>query len=246
MKLAIMQPYFFPFIGYFQAIKAVDKYILYENLDYIKDGWMNRNRVLIKNQNPAYFSVTLQGSSSNKKIHEIELNTSFNWRRKLLNKLFLNYKGSPFFDESYNLIEECINIEGDMLSMYNSQIINKIADYLEINTEIQYDNQHYLPLEQKLAEGIIQNTNYETKLMRVFEICKQEKANVFLNAIGGRTLYDKKRFKKNGIDLFFVETEDIVYKQFSGDFHPNLSIIDVLMHNGKDKTNDLLKNYKLI
>ena len=100
-----MQPYFFPFIGYFQAINAVDKYILYENLDYIKDGWMNRNRVLIKDRNPSYLAVILDGRSSNKKIHEIELNTSFNWRRKLLNKVFLNYKGSLFFDESYHLIE---------------------------------------------------------------------------------------------------------------------------------------------
>lgn len=246
MKLAIMQPYFFPFIGYFQAINAVDKYILYENLDYIKEGWMSRNRVLIKNKTPSYFSPILEGRSSNKKIYEIELNTNFNWRRKLLNKVFFNYKGSSFFDESYNLIEECINIEGDILFMYNSQIIYKIAEHLEINTEIQYDNKHYLPLEQKLAEGIIQNTQYEKKLMRVFEICKQEKANVFVNAIGGRKLYDKKRFKEDGIDLFFVETEEIVYKQFSDDFHPNLSIIDVLMHNGREKTKELLKNYKLI
>lgn len=246
MKLAIMQPYFFPYIDYFQAINAVDKYILYENLDYIKDGWMNRNRVLIKNQNPAYFSVILEGSSSNKKIYEIELNTNFNWRKKLLNKVFLNYKGSLFFDESYNLIEECINIKEDMLYNYNSQIINKIAEYLEINTEIQFKNQHYLPLEKKLAEGVIQNINYETKLIRVFEICKQEKANVFVNAIGGRKLYDKKKFKENGIDLLFVEKEEIVYKQFSDDFYPNLSIVDVLMHNGKKKTKEFLKNYKLI
>ena len=80
----------------------------------------------------------------------------------------------------------------------------------------------------------------------MFEICKQEKANVFINAIGGIKLYDKKIFKENGIDLFFIENQEIVYKQFSDDFHPNLSIIDVLMHNGIDKTKELVKNYKLI
>ena len=246
MKLAIMQPYFFPFIGYFQAINAVDKYILYENLDYIKDGWMNRNRVLIKDRNPSYLAVILDGRSSNKKIHEIELNTSFNWRRKLLNKVFLNYKGSLFFDESYHLIEECINIDSDKLFVYNSKIVKKIADYLELDTEIQYDNRHFLPLERKIASGMIESTKFDAKLMRVFEICKHENADVFVNAIGGRALYDKIKFKENGIDLYFVETEEIEYKQFSANFHPNLSIIDVLMHNGKDRTKDLLNNYKLI
>jgi len=241
-----MQPYFFPYIGYFHAIHAVDKYIIYENLDYIKDGWMNRNRVLIKNQSPSYLSVMVEGRSSNKKTNEIELNTSFNWRRKLLNKVFFNYKGSPFFDESYLLIEECINIDSDMLFMYNSKIVKKLAEYLELDTEIQYDNRHFLTLEKKIAAGIIDDAKFEAKSKRVFEICKHENADVFVNAIGGRALYDKIQFKENGIDLYFVETEEIEYNQFSANFHPNLSIIDVLMHNGQDRTKDLLNNYKLI
>jgi hypothetical protein len=246
MKLAIMQPYFFPYIGYFQAINAVDKYILYENLNYIKEGWINRNRVLIKNQTPSYFSVIMDSSSSNKKIYEIKLSSTFNWRKKLLNKVFLNYKGSAFFDETYALITACINIEEEMLFAYNAGIIKKIAEYLEIKTEIQFDNRHYLALEDSLILEASRKSNTSIKARRVFEICKKEKATIFINAIGGFSLYDKNEFKDEGIELLFIESGEIVYKQFSEEFYPKLSIIDILMHNGKDQVKNYLNRYSLI
>lgn len=246
MKLAIMQPYFFPYIGYFQAIKAVDKYILYENLDFIKEGWMSRNRILIKNQAPNYFSLVMQGSSSNKKIKDIKLNNSFNWRKKLINKVYLNYKGSPYFDESFSLIEECININQDFLHNYNSLIIKKICSYLEIDTQIQFDNSEYLQLEEKLHKLDLNNIELNIKTMRVFEICKIEKADIFINAIGGIELYSKSIFLNHDIKLFFIKTSDFEYNQLSNQFHPNLSIIDVLLNCGKEGTKTLLNKYELI
>ena len=255
MKLAIMQPYFFPYLGYFQAIKAVDKYILYENLDYITEGWMHRNRILVKNQNPIYINANIIGKSSNKKINEIELVQNNVWKKKLLNSINLNYRGSAYFHEIFCLIEQLVKTESKFLLEYNANIIKEVCLFLEIKTSIISDNKHYLQLETNLNS--IDSGDYSQfpdllitkpikKVARVIEICKIERANNFINAIGGKELYDKNEFKKYNIDLYFVETKTYSYKQFSNKFHHHLSIIDVLMHNGKEGTKKLLENYILI
>lgn len=250
-----MQPYFFPYIGYFQGISAVDKYILYENLDYIKEGWMHRNRILIKNGAPTYIIARVLGKSSNRKISEIELDKEVIWKKKMLNTIFLNYKGSEHFEEIFPLIESLILYPADYLFEYNAHLITRICEFLEIPTEIVTKNPDYLPIEEKL--DAIDEGNYSAfpeltltqpikKVARVIEMCKAEKADIFINAIGGTELYDKEEFKKYGIDLFFIKTNAVAYRQFSDRFHPYLSIIDVLMHNGKEKTQALLKEFELI
>jgi hypothetical protein len=255
MKLAIMQPYFFPYIGYFQAIAAVDKYIIYDNLDYITEGWMNRNNILIKNRNPTYINALIAGKSSNKKIHEIELVQNQYWKKKLLKSIELNYKGSEFFEEVFPLIYEIVNSNYKLLHEFNSYIIKEICYFLDIKTIIVSNNNNYIELEEKLNE--IDNGNYDNfpellltrpikKVARVIEICKIENAKTFINAIGGQALYSKDEFNKYGIELFFVKTNPFEYNQFSKSFIPNLSIIDILMHNGKEKTKKLINNYNLI
>lgn len=255
MKLAIMQPYFFPYIGYFQAISAVDKYILYENLDYITEGWMNRNRILIKNQDPIYINAKIQNKSSNKKINEIELLKNNVWKKKLIKSLYFNYSGSNFFEEIFPFLNDLINTEHKFLFEFNANIISEICFLLEIKTTIVTDNNKYNELEVLLNK--IEDDDYASfpnlkinkpikKVARVIEICNRENANIFINAIGGKELYNKNEFKKYGIDLFFIETRPYQYKQFSESFVPHLSIIDVLMHNGKEGTKELLNNYNLV
>jgi hypothetical protein len=255
MKLAIMQPYFFPYIGYFQCIHAADKYILYENLDYITEGWMHRNRILVKNSQPVYINARLSGKSSNKKISEIALDPSPQWKRKLLNSIQLNYGGSAYFEEVFPLIQNLVNGPHELLFEYNAAIIRGISSFLGIDTEIVSRNSNYLSLEEQLET--IDGNNYGSfphleltrpikKVARVLEICAAEKAAVFLNAIGGQELYSKDEFKAYGIDLFFIKTGNIHYPQFSREFYPHLSVIDVLMHNGKQGTKELLNNYELV
>jgi hypothetical protein len=256
MKLAIMQPYFFPYLGYFQAIDAVDKYVLYHNLNYITEGWMNRNRIMMKNQHPIYINAFIDGKSSFKKISEIELLKTSTWRKKILNAIYLNYKGSVFFEEIYQLIIQIIQFDTNFLFELNHKCIQLISNYLEFKTEIIIDNYNYLELELELNKYDINpeksilneflNQKVEKKVARVIAMCKIEKSNFFINAIGGKELYDKQLFKEHGIDLFFVETKKYKYPQFSKEFVPHLSIIDVLMHNGKAGTIELIKNYNLI
>jgi hypothetical protein len=255
MKLAIMQPYFFPYLGYFQAIHAVDKYILYENLDYITEGWMHRNRILVKNQKPIYINANIVGKSSNKKISEMELVQNPIWKKKLLHSIDLNYRGSEFFQEAFPLVEKLINGNETLLFEYNCAIIKELCEFLDINTVIVTNNKNYLSLEIEL--DTIHEDNYSLspellvtkparKVARVIKMCKTENASVFINAIGGKELYKKEEFKAYGIELLFVDTKPYQYKQFSHEFVPGLSIIDVLMHNGKNGTKELLNNYTLV
>lgn len=256
MKLAVMQPYFLPYIGYFQAINEVDKYILYSNLTFIKDGWMNRNRILIKNGALSTISVPLLNKSSNLMISEIRIDNSQLWRDKMLKTFFLNYKGSVYFDEFFPYLTDLLKEPVDFLCDLNAHLIVHISKLVGIETEIEYNNfEKYVVLEEKLisidkgdfsAFPYMEQTRPIKKVARVLEIAKNENAAEFINAFGGQDLYSKEEFSAYNIDLKFVKTNDFSYKQFNSDFNPNLSIVDVLMHNGKDATLNLVKNYELI
>ena len=253
-SLAIMQPYFFPYIGYFQAINAVDKYILYDNLNYIKDGWMNRNRYLVKNGTTCYFQAPIKEKSSYKKIYEIELIENDKWKKKILNSIFLNYKKSEYFDEAFNLIEDVINYQTNKLSDLNYQSIKSVCDYLNIKSELTTETLKYNNIEIKITTNIVDKNyfpdlnlmNWERKVIRVLEICKIERADIFINAIGGIDLYSKNEFFNNGIELKFIQTKFIEYKQFDNNFVPNLSIIDVMMFNSPEEIKRLLNEYVFI
>lgn len=253
MTLGIMQPYFMPYLGYFQAIAAVDKYILYGNLTFIKDGWMNRNRVLLKNGQVQMISVPLLHKSSDTMIYDIQIDNSKPWQKKFLKTLFLNYKSAPFFEEIYPFIENLLSSQYVTLEELNVCSIRSIASYLDITTEIESNSYKYEKVEQTLDiwETNPQTLSYlvtkpERKVARVIEICRQEGCHDFINAIGGQILYDKKEFAIYDIDLKFVHTNSISYQQNGNEFVPNLSIIDVLMFNGKEGTQELLNEYTLV
>jgi hypothetical protein len=254
MKLAIMQPYFFPYIGYFQAIKAVDKYIVYDKVNFVKKSWIYRNRLLEINKTPFYFSPELKDKSHIKKISEIELSDNQSWRKKILNKIYFNYKKAEYFEEINCLLESIIHSQTDKLSELNFKSITTLCDYLEIKTLISNDNDKYAELEDTLQVSFgttlsnltEQMTIRDKKIARILDICKSEKATTYVNAIGGKELYPKKPFVESGIELLFIRTNPYAYKQSSSIFYPDLSIIDVIMHNGKEKTKHLLNNYKLV
>ena len=256
MKLAIMQPYFLPYIGYFQAIYAVDKYILYENVSFIKKGWMNRNRILIKNGGDYVITAPLVSKSSKSFIHDIQLDNTKNWNTKILKLILYNYKGSKYFDEVYPLFEKILNKSTDYLCDWNAKAIICISEFIGLNTTIEYNNRdRYVKLEEQLSKVACSNyddfrymekTHPSKKLARILAICENEGADTYINAIGGQDLYNKEEFATYGIDLKFVRTNEFSYSQFSKEFVPNLSIVDVLMHNGKVGTLELIKKYTLI
>ena len=229
MKVGIMQPYFMPYIGYFQLIKAVDKYVIYDDVTYIKGGWINRNNILINNEK-SMITVSLAGSSSNKRINETEIKDDF---KKLIKTININYSKAPFFTEISDLLNKVFLFEKKTLSLFIENSIKEILKYLDISTPL------------VLSSSLEKDSNLSGQ-EKVLAICKELNATHYYNAIGGMELYNKKIFTENGIELSFLKTNDIEYKQFSNFFVPNLSIIDVLMFNSIDCINDFLEKYILV
>lgn len=230
MKLGIMQPYFFPYIGYWQLINAVDKYVVYDDVAYIKGGWINRNNLLI-NSNKCLITLPIQNSSSFKNINEIEITNNEKLKNKLLKTIQMTYKKALYFNEIMPIIEDLI-INNSNIAMLNYNSIIRICEYLNINTEIILSSQ-------------IDKNNTLKGQDKVIHINKLLGSDEYINAIGGMELYDTKEFELNNIKLRFLQTNKIEYKQFNNEFIPNLSIIDVLMFNSPQEIKKILNKYEL-
>lgn len=232
MKLGIMQPYFLPYIGYWQLMNAVDKYVIYDDVNFIKGGWINRNRILV-NGKPQYFNVQMKGSSPFKLINEIEINNSEISINKNLKTIYMAYHKAPYFSKVNLLIEKILKNQTLNLAEYVINSIKCIAEYLNINSEI-------------IISSKMPKNNELKNQDKVIEICKKLNATEYYNAIGGMELYSFDDFRKNGISLSFLKTNDIYYKQFNNEFVPNLSIIDVMMFNSQEEIKTMLDDFTLI
>lgn len=250
MKIAIMQPYFFPYIGYFQLIQAVDKFILYDSVTFIKKGYINRNMILNRSLSREWLiTAPLKKKSSNSKIHEVRFVNSDAWKLKLLNDIYFNYKKAPYFEFTYSMITKIFEFQTDFISNFNNNSIKEICNYLQINTEVSDSEIYFDEIEQFLSMDDLNETNsniiYPTKVRRIIEICKREEADSYYNSIGGKILYNKKDFNKQNIKLIFLDSIIKPYRQFKNEFVPRLSIIDVMMFNSVEEINKILDNYEL-
>ncbi len=223
-----------PYIGYFQLIKMVDKFIFYDDVTFIKQGWINRNQILINNQ-AKMFSVPLTNASSNILIKDVLISESAyeKWKKSFLNSIFFSYKKAKNYNQVLNLIESILEEKPKTISDLAIKSIIKVAQYLDLDTEFQISSETYL------------NTQLSGQ-DRVLDICKNENALTYVNPVGGMELYSKNTFKAKNIDLFFIKANKFVYKQFSDEFIPFLSIIDVLMFNDIDEINQQLDDFCLI
>lgn len=232
MKLGIMQPYFLPYIGYWQLLNAVDKYVIYDDVNFIKGGWINRNNILINNE-AKLFNIQMQGASSNKLINEIEVSSNKVWKKKFLKTIENSYSKAPFYNEVYPVLEDIINHNETNLAKYITHSISKVCEYLEITTRL-------------VMSSDIAKDNELKAQDKVIEICKKLDAREYYNAIGGKELYSYSDFENNNVKLKFLETCKIEYIQFNDQFVPNLSIVDVLMFNSIEKVKLMLDDYKII
>lgn len=229
MKLAIMQPYLFPYVGYFQMIKAVDVFVIYDDVNFIKQGWINRNKLLINNKD-FMFTVPLQKANSFCNIKDTLINEkSFeNWKLKFQQTIIQNYKKAPNFSEVYELLKIVFSKNHKTISELAVESIIEVSNYLSIDTVF-----------LKSSERFSDNAHLK-KEYRLIDICLRENATKYINAIGGLELYNKEFFKKYGVELIFIKSLPITYKQFDNEFVPWLSIIDVLMFNSKEKVLEML------
>jgi hypothetical protein len=220
-------------MGYFQLLNAVDCFVIYDDVSFIKQGWINRNKILIDGKEHL-FTIPLKHVSSFETIKNTLINERLycKWREKFLRTLKFNYKKAPYFKNAYSIIEEVFSSESEYISRLAVNSLKAVSNYLGIKSCIvesstQYQNSHLCGQE------------------RIIDICKKEKAKMYLNLIGGVRLYSRSDFDKQHLTLSFIASPYLGYRQFENKFVSGLSIIDVLMFNSPGKTNEMLEDYQL-
>jgi hypothetical protein len=220
MRIAIMQPYFCPYLGYFQLVASVDKFIFYDDVNFIKGGWINRNKIISNNQE-FLFAIPLVDASSFRLIKD----TQVNWKSKEAGKLVTNIKHSyakaPFFNEVFPIVEQIFDNKPETISRLAIDSIVSFSKYLGIPTEFKVS-----------SEGEYEKTG--DRVLNLVDIIKKEGATHYINPIGGQELYTKEAFQQHGIELSFIKGTS------------SLSIIDVCMKQDKEDIRKMLNDYTLI
>ena len=231
MKLAVMQPYFFPYLGYFQLFHAVDLFVIYDDVNFIKGGWINRNFILMNGRSQR-ITVPLAEASSFKTIAATKLSADRFWREKVLKTLRQAYSRAPHFDQVYALAERVILAPCSSLAELASGSIRAVADYLHLTTEIR-------PSASPYANESLKGQ------ARILDICRREGADAYYNLPGGEALYDRAAFSAAGVKLHFIHPGETNYRQLGYTFVPRLSILDVLMFNSPETAHRYLANCEI-
>lgn len=213
-------------------INAVDKFIIYDDVNFINKGWINRNNILVSGA-PHLFTIPLKDASQNKLINEVELLTSDPWKKKFLKTIQQSYQKAPNYQNVFVLVEEIVSLNVETIHELTVHALKQVCIYMKIKTEI------------VSSSAIYKNTSLKGQ-DRILDICKQENADHYINPVGGMELYDKSKFAKENIQLNFLKSVASPYFQFKNAFVPWLSIIDILMFNDTESINTLLKEYELI
>jgi hypothetical protein len=231
MNLSVMQPYLFPYLGYFQLIKASDIFINYNDVNFIKGGWINRNR-LNYNGTDKYFTLPILQSSPNKIISELFYDLTESNTNKIIHQIQSYYSKRPFFKQVFPLIENVLSCKDSRIDIFNHNSIQLICNALRIKTLLKVSSDY----------------NFDKSLKgedRIIFISKALSAKTYINLSGGVELYNKDNFSKHNLMLKFIKMDDVKYTQGNDTFLNHLSIIDVMMNLGIEETIKLLNSYTL-
>ena len=232
MRVAIMQPYFFPYVGYLQLIGAVDLFIVYDNIKYTKKGWINRNRMLQSGKD-VMFSLPLRSDSDSLDVRDRSLAADFN-RDKFLNQLRGAYSRAPNFAQVFPMVERAVRHEDTNLFAYLHHALIRTCQHLGLTTPIRVSST------VEIDHGL---KNQD----KVIALAMAVGATTYVNAIGGLDLYDRDAFQAKGLELQFIRSRPFEYRQFGDPFVPWLSIIDMLMFNPLETVRDCVSHhYQLI
>lgn len=232
-KIAIMQPYFLPYLGYFQLIKAVNVFVVYDNIKYTKKGWINRNRMLVDGKD-VLFTIPLAASSDFLPVNEKYIAGDYPARKeKILAKIQQAYRKAPYCKAIFPVIEMIFNYNSRNLFDFVFNSIQKILELLKIQTEL-------------VISSTLAVDHASRGMDKVIAICKHLQAANYINPIGGISLYTGKEFKESGINLYFHNMNVVPYYQDAHPFVSHLSIMDVLMYNNLERVHEMLEQYKLL
>ncbi len=233
--IAIMQPYFFPYLGYFSLIRNSDHFVFFDTPQYIRKGWVNRNRILHLKEEFNYITVPVKKSPQITAINEILIDQSVNWQEKLLGQFTLYRRKAPYYDEVINLLKSCFQLPTEYLSEFNILSMVKVCDYLGL----------------KLSYGIFSKMNIEFDNIQepddwALEITKRLGYSRYINPPGGIAFFNREKYKKNNIELEFLKINLKPYIQKMGHFTEGLSILDVMMFCSPKEIIGFLDDYNLI
>lgn len=233
-RVAIMQPYFFPYLGYFSLIKHVDEFILFDTPQFIRHGWIERNRIQKQPDSWLYIKVPLQKHAQQTAIKDVIINNDTAWKQTILAQLDV-YRKAPFYPQIKALVEKALDIQTDSIVELNKHSLKIVCEYLGINTPIQVFTKMNLTIEQPNAPD-------EWAL----NICKALGEDVeYWNPPGGRKFFDRGKYKQAGVGLKFQKINLIPYTQRRENFEVGLSILDVLMFNAPQDISKMLDAYEL-
>ena len=234
MKIGVMQPYFFPYLGYWQLMNAVDRYVIYDDVNYINRGRINRNAILV-NGASQNINLILLGASQNKLINEISVDSNPKNKEKLMKTLQAAYAKAPYYTQVMPMLKEIIQQEEENLAKYLKKSFEIIGAYLGITTEL------------ILSSDLKKDCSLK-KYNKIIAICKELGGDEYYNSVSGIPLYEphRSRFEENGIQLRFPKMRDIQYPQFKNEFVPYLSIIDIMMFNSQEECKALLQEYDFV
>ena len=237
MKLGIMQPYFSPYIGYFQLINAVDKWIVFDIVQFKRRQWINRNRILHPKSGSQYIIVPKRKLSRETLIKDVVIDNRQDWKNKIIAQLVHYKKEAPYYKETIGFLKECFfseesNVES--LSKLNAIIIKKVCERLNIKFEYAICSE----LELQLGE-IAEPGDWALK------ISEQLGAKEYINPPGGRDIFIPAKFTEKGIKLRFLAPKPIYYNQKGYEFVPDLSIVDVMMWNSEKEITEMLSKSEI-
>jgi hypothetical protein len=233
MKLGIMQPYFFPYLGYFDLINCTDHWIVFDTAQYIRHGWVNRNRILHPTKGWQYIIVPLQKHALRTSIEEVCISEASQWRTKIIGQLAHYQKRAPYFRQVMGLVEECLEQKENRLSMLNVKILERVCDYLDLKFSYQFFSEMKLDLPTVNAPGDW-----------ALHISQALGASEYVNPPGGENILDRQAFASAGIQLTIRDFPPMVYSCRGYEYEPNLSIIDALMWNTPEDIKAYLDNKK--
>ncbi|MEY8283637.1 WbqC family protein [Lachnospiraceae bacterium 50-23] len=237
MKVGIMQPYFFPYIGYYSLIDQVDKFILLGDVQFIRHGWIERNRILRPDEGWQYISVPLEKHSQQASIDSICIRNKERWKEKIYGQLSM-YKWAPYYKKVLDLMKTCIEPEQRTITELNRHSLSASCEYLEIDTPIVLFSEMNLAIE---APGSADEW--------ALNICNAmpERVEEYWNPPGGKAFFDISKYENEGIRVRFQKMTDCRYRQGRRQvFEPWLSIVDVMMFNNVFEIKDMMKNFEFV
>jgi hypothetical protein len=234
MKLAVMQPYFFPYLGYYSLIKHTDRFIIIDDVQYIKEGWIARNRILTLNGGWTYIIVPLEHHSYKCTINEVRICNNEDWKIKIFRHLE-HYRKANFYHSVIEVLHDSLKDNCDSITLLDTQILKITCNYLGV--KFNYDI--FSQMNLKLGE-------IKTSSDWPLNISKCLKADAYYNPPGGIKLYDKEIFTNAGVDLKFLKISLNEYNQGNSTFEPGLSIIDVMMFNSPEAIRQMLDQFELL